>query len=790
MLYRSYQLGIAFFSTLILCILLNILPDVESALPSPPSNSRGVEQVTKSEAESHKNLGFASYQAGKMSDAIHHWEQAIKIYRSAQNEKSERVMAEVIVAQAQAYNSLGQFRQAIPLLENAVDVARRTKDQKTEAKAQGVLGNSYLVSGDYDQAIQVYQASLKLATTIHDSNFITTALNNLVNAYNSRSSRYRTQLQTAQWEGNKQEVARLSDLANQDKSESFAAATRAVQEGSMSGGIPQVRALINIVRMLQAAPESPASTIRDNQMQAIALLEKLADSRNKAYALINLSETLPQESKVKNLEWAAFVSEKIGDKRTQSFALGALGHAYEQMGQLSKAMDFTRQAQFAAQQVNAGDSLYRWQWQAGRIYKATGSLEAGILSYKQAVTTLQGIRSDVVLADRDLQFDIRDQVEPVYRELIALLLDGNQDNSGRIEEALQFVDLLKLTELQSFFGDECLEVRQAISQPQEPIAGTEVVINSIILDEKTYMILRSPGSSVKSYPVALSNEQLASKVKQLRFLLEDTGIEDYFVEVQELYDLLIRPMAADISAARPSKLVFINDGILRNIPMAALHDGKQFLVEKYPIAMSVGFNSSTNKRTEQKRGASIFGLSVEIPPFAALPNVAVEAEAVQELTGGNKFLNKEFTRTNLEQQIQQNYSIVHLATHGQFGGTPESSFLQAFDNRIFLKDFEKTLQLRKEPLELLTLSACQTAAGDDRAALGLAGLALRTGAKNVLASLWFINDAKTVPLITDFYSQLQKHNITEAEALRDAQVKLIFSRTHPGIWSSFILSTE
>ena len=319
----------------------------------------------------------------------------------------------------------------------------------------------------------------------------------------------------------------------------------------------------------------------------------------------------------------------------------------------------------------------------------------------------------------------------------------------------------------------------------------EAVINSLILSDRTYLILRLPDGTLKSYPAMLSATQMQSEIEQFRTTLEDFGTNAYLQPAQSLYNLLLRPMEADLARSKLDTLIFINDGVLRNVPMAALHDGKQFLVQKYAISTRLGLNLSTQAQPEvQEQEALVFGLTVKVPPFAPLPNVNAETEAVRDILGGSRFLDREFTLANLEKQIQKpkNYSVVHLATHGKFRGTANSTFLQAYNHRISLREFEDVLLAIKEPMDLLTLSACQTAAGDNRSTLGIAGLAARTGVKNVLASLWFINDADTVPLIEDFYIQIQKSNMNKANALRSAQMKLISGRNaHPAIWSSFIL---
>jgi CHAT domain-containing protein len=173
---------------------------------------------------------------------------------------------------------------------------------------------------------------------------------------------------------------------------------------------------------------------------------------------------------------------------------------------------------------------------------------------------------------------------------------------------------------------------------------------------------------------------------------------------------------------------------------------------------------------------------------------------VQKLLGGTKLLDQDFTLANLQEQLQnKSYPVVHIATHGKFGVDAASTFLLTFDSRMTLEQIDEVLreaklsqkrpQRSQQPVELLTLSACQTAAGDNRAALGIAGVAVRAGVRSALASLWNINDEATVPLIEEFYTQLEQPQVTKAEALQTAQLKMInhLEYSHPAVWSPFIL---
>ncbi|GAC1459361.1 MAG: hypothetical protein NVS2B14_08850 [Chamaesiphon sp.] len=524
--------------------------------------------------------------------------------------------------------------------------------------------------------------------------------------------------------------------------------------------------------------------------------------------------------------------------RAESFAVGTLGQMYETVKQYPKAMELTRQAELAAQQINAPDSLYRWQWQSGRILKATGDTPQAIASYQQSIATLESIRGDILAANKELQFNFRDSVEPVYRQLIGLLLNPSasvassrvkaqtpkETHTQNITKALQVLDLLTLAQLQNFFGDDCVQValnnaksEQVAKDRQTSLLvaqnkansgkvtpgkidsslaltdPTAAVIHSVILEDRSEMILQLANGSFTSYPVSLGAIQMQAEIDKLRALLEKRSTDEYLLQSQKVYDALIRPLEADLAVAKPSTLIFVQDGVLRKVPMAALHDGKEFLIQKYPIATTPSLSLTNPKPVDRGNLQPLFvGLTVARPPFDALPNVAAEAAGVKKILGGINLLNQNFTVEHFETALQkQSYPIVHMATHGKFGVDNASTYLLAFDNRIGLEELDRLLRSRgsKQPVELLTLSACQTAAGDDRSALGIAGVAVRAGVKSALATLWFINDQSTVPLIEEFYTQLRQPNVTKAEALRRAQIKLIANQnySHPAAWSPFIL---
>ncbi len=253
-------------------------------------------------------------------------------------------------------------------------------------------------------------------------------------------------------------------------------------------------------------------------------------------------------------------------------------------------------------------------------------------------------------------------------------------------------------------------------------------------------------------------------------------------------------MEADLAAGRITTLVFVPDGPLRTIPMAPLHDGTQFLIERYALATTPGLTLTDSRPLNRKR-VQMFsvGLTEGVQGFPPLPYVAKELSAVQSIYGGKQLVNGEFRAIQVERGLkEQPFNIIHIASHGRVDSDGTKSFILTFDDRITMDRLSALVGLfdfRSAPLELLTLSACETAAGDDRAALGLAGMAIKAGAKSALATLWFIEDEATAVLIAEFYRNLQNPTTSKAVALQQAQLALLKNpnHSHPSLWAPFLL---
>ena len=304
----------------------------------------------------------------------------------------------------------------------------------------------------------------------------------------------------------------------------------------------------------------------------------------------------------------------------------------------------------------------------------------------------------------------------------------------------------------------------------------------------------SLGNTLKRVTVKVSEQELTKSIHQFRSLLEKRTTHQYLPHAQSLYTVLMQPLERYLDEFDVHTLVFVPDGALRTIPIAALHDGKYFLIQKYAIATTPGL-TLTDARSLDRENVHLLsmGLTEGVQGFAPLPNVQHEIQDIQNLFGGTSLLNEEFSKTNIEQEMkQEDFTIVHIASHGKFEKNPQDSYVLAYDQKLNMNQLGELIglfQFRQTPLDLLTLSACETAAGDERGALGLAGVAIKSGARSALATLWFINDQSSSLLVNHFYKQLKQSSRSKAQSLREAQLTLLEhpAYRHPGYWAPFLL---
>ncbi len=724
--------------------------------------------------------GLEFYQRGDFEEARLRWIEAERLFEKLAkiNEQSD-----ALTKLSQLYLSAGLYQQALESIETALVLAEKTGNQTRVASATGALGNVYIAMGRLDEAHEHLSGGLAIARELANVSLSAVILNNLGNLLTSMN-RHREAFQSYM------ESASLADRSGNQSLAVTAFANAAV--ASLKNGQP-----------------NESKELFD---KALNKSRGLANSHDKAFGLIKIGQgyydLCPHLSGERDpllvlafnaLNQAANVAEDINDLRAVSYAWGYLGKVYEDERRYEEALQLTRRAAYAAQQVNAPESLYQWQWQTGRLLKVLGKIEEAISAYRHALDTLQSIRHEMYSGYGKQQYSFRETLGPLYFELIDLLLikaDSIQKPeliAGYLLEARERVEMLKVVELQDYFQDECVNISEHRVASLDTISKTAVVIYPIILRDRTELLVSLPGG-LKRFSIPVSKDSLTKEVREFRNGLVDQRSRKYLPHARKLYDWLIRPLEPDLANFPVDALVFVPDGSLRTVPMAALHDGKNFLIKKYPLAITPGLNL-TDPRAIQRQDIKLFalGLTESSQGFPPLPYVAEELEAIHDLYGGKMLMDKDFLLSDVEQTLlEEPFNIIHIASHGQFKNDADKTFLLTYDDKLSLERLDQCIgyfRFRKETLELLTLSACETAVGDERAALGLAGVAVKAGARSAVATLWNIYDRATVVLVSEFYRQLRDPSVTRAVALQRAQLKLLGDPAfeHPVFWSPFLL---
>jgi CHAT domain-containing protein len=749
---------------------------------SPASNL----EISSVLAQVLTTQGKLQLDQGKTTEALETWQAAEVAYHKTDD--TVGILGSQI-NQARALQSEGLDRRATALLTQVEQSLQNQPDSRLKVTGLRNLGKVLRLVGDLAQSRTVLEQSLAIAEKLQDKtqqsasdlSGILLSLGNTTRAQGETNTAlvfYQRAVTTAPSLTAKTQIllVQLSLLVEGDRR---AEAQRL---------LPQIQS-----QLAELPPGRLAAYARINLAQSLI---RMSSKEAGAALPPNLLTTLAQE-----LATAVEQLHSLGDRRAESYALGTLGSLYETIRQWDNAKTLTQRALILAQSVDAPDIAYQWQWQLGRVFcqgvqpcPPTGDLQKATDAYAEAVKTLQSLRSDLAAINQDVQFSFRESVEPVYRQFVELLLqsEGNDPSQGNLKQAREVIEALQLAELDNFFQEACVNARPVEIDQIDPQAA---VIYPIVLPNQFAVILALPNKPLRYHKTLLPQAEVDRILTQMRQSLRPTAfVEDWLPVVQQVYDLLLRPVEAELAASGVKTLVFVPDGLLRGLPMAALHDGQQYLIEKYSVVLTPGLQLLQPQPLERFRLQGLLvGLSQAREGFSALPNVAVEINQIKAEIPARVLLNQSFTNRSFQDQIDSTpSSIVHLATHGQFSSNAENTFILTWDGRINVKQLAQLLRAREgnlSPIELLVLSACQTATGDRRAALGMAGVAVRSGARSTLASLWSVGDRSTASLMIEFYHELGQPGVTKAEALRHAQVALLHQDhyTSPYYWAPFVL---
>lgn len=632
---------------------------------------------------------------------------------------------------------------------------------------------------------------------------------------------------------------------------------------ALAGKDSEIRMMVSLNRIRLLPKEKRPAQIKKLSDE----LDRLEDLRRPANLHINLGNLAHQSAQIPlayhHLKTARELAENNQDRRLQIEAIDALAQLYEEQKRAQDALNLTRQGIAVAQALDhnrAADLLINLEWRQGRLLKAGGNKVAALAAHLRAVELIESIRQDIPIEFENGESSFRTLLEPIYLSYADLLLQqaDSQPASGRADQlraAIDTIELIKQSELQDFLGDRCaVEAVQGGSSGRIP--ANTAALYPLLLPDRIELLLET-ASGIQRRTVNVTVGAIRLDAVQFAAMLRN-GIGNYMPLAQQLYRQLLAPFETSFAEQKITSLIVVPDGVLRLVPIGALHDGKQFAIDKFAISMATGL-SMTNSAPPTRRafssliaGVSEPGAVVEKlsrvmtaqifepgataddtakrglatsrnlrairPPDShnltrakpdspgydmreiedlksrlALPGVKDEIRSLRDILEGTSLLNQDFTVGRFINEGESGeYQIVHIASHGVFGGSSDTSFIMAHDDILSMDALQVMLRaekFQKNPIELLSLSACQTAEGNDRSPLGISGAAIKARAKSVLGTLWPVEDNAARSIMESLYSGLTVGKLSKTEALRQAQINLIRSpeTAHPFFWAPFVL---
>jgi CHAT domain-containing protein len=791
-------------------------------------------------AQQAMTQGSKAFQVGDFTQAIQHWQQAAQLYAQLSQPVAQ---SQALTQQAEAYQRLGFYPEAINQLATALALVESPENKELKVSILANLG--YLCATlnespteeeetkSHRQTCQKGASSyIKDGLNLAEGNDALMALM-LINQGNISAlkkqplqalANYRQAAQRAERAG---KVQLLSKALNNAATITLELEDRDTTQSEAF--------LTQTVAQLKKLPESHDKVYA--LLSCGVLARQLDGPANwqRAYDFF---------------QQARQIAHRLSDKRAESYTVGYLGELYEATQRLPEALQLTQQAIFLAQQLEEHELLLRWYRQSGRIQKARGEIDKAITAYYHAVEHLEVVRQDMESCRQRGRSSFQESIE-VYRELVDLLLQRaaahekddkpiahcepvpqpptlktKEDESSQ-EEKTKNCEVLPLrgepkkqvscdlrnaqiaaerfkdAELRDYFQEECVTGVQTCPitvDHQLPARQQTAVIYPIVLPDRVVVLLDLP-NELRQIPLGVKPGELTNYAKALARDL--SGQKEFHSHAVPLYEWLIRPLEPYLTTAIDT-LVWIPDGALRTIPFAALYDQsqQQFLIKKYAIATTQGLNlTDARSFSRQPRRLLLNGLSEtnpDYPNYLPLKQVEEEIKAIQHLyqQDSDVLLNKDFVPANLKRELlNKSYSVVFIASHAEFQNDLKNTFILTYKDRLTMDQLEDSISLgrvaEKMPITLLTLSACETAVGNERAALGLAGVAIKAGAHSVLASLWQVDDKSTALLMERFYAILKNEpDLPKVKVLQRAQWHLLKEYpdfAHPYYWSPFLL---
>jgi CHAT domain-containing protein len=575
---------------------------------------------------------------------------------------------------------------------------------------------------------------------------------------------------------------------------------------------------------------------------------------NIGYQSLQLYQLSPQQplliAAFDHLNHALTLARQQQQPRIQAAALKYLASLYQQQQHSNEAIQLLQEGIYLAQQQDASDLLIDLEWKIAELYQQQNNINAAIAAYRQAVNQIDRIRIDIPVSYQQGRSSFRDTFAPIYLSLADLLLRQAktatfEQQQPLLAEARDSIERMKKSELEDYFQSRCDMVATPIDlQRTDPHAAA---LYPIVLPDRLEIIVAT-ANGLHRFTSSVTAKELEQQTRLFANQLHNySDFAQTKKHAQQLYQWLIAPVTGLLQQQQIETLIYIPDGVLRLVPLAALYDGKEFVIEHYAVSTSPGLSLIDNSNSPHQNRLLLAGISVpgnvvsdlpdtlltnliqtntrkkrgyqraariaeqqqkmrevhellrnpimveKLQKLLSLPGVDSEIKQLAEQNHAHYLLNENFSLENFTEQLKaQPYDILHIASHGFFGSTAGDSFIMTYDKILSLNQLEVLLNsdyFKRFPIDLLVLSACQTAEGDDRSPLGISGVAIKTKVHSALGSLWSVSDLTTAELMTTFYQSLNQPQQTKAKALQQAMLKLLkqpqFAK--PSYWSPFVL---
>ena len=699
---------------------------------SQENEMRGLQDL----ANAYFSLGY--YSSSGYENVIQNLEQALSIARKIPDPASE---FDCLIDLVWPNVNLKRTTAAQAYAEQALALARRQKDRKREKRALGglaaveiqtsviELASHHDVSGLYQRATELTEQALAIAREQNEREDEGSLLGYLAAVYTVQKN-YPKVLYYAQ-----QSLAIAREFGDKDAERiqltNLMRATNMLDQKALA--IFYGKQAVNILQQMR-------ESIRDltKELQEGFVHHNESDYRELADLLISVGRLPEAEQVIKLLKQKEYLDFVRQDTREASGLPGELELTPEE-AQLVKKYD-----ELAGRVTAVGTEIHR-------LRSKLGPLAA---SDQERLTQLQ----------QELQ------IANAYFEKY---LEGLSNELGNTEAGRKVYEISEA---------------QSLSQALREMGEGTVALFTLVADEKYHVLLITPDSrEAKEYPIKVAD--LNKKVLAFRRALENEQVDPRHL-AKELYDILVAPIAKDLEEAHAKTLMWSLDGTLRYLPIAALYDGRQYLVERYQTEIfTIGSLVNLKEKPHERWRALGLGVSKAHSPFLSLPAVPAELHAVIRDEAGNSssegvlpgriLLDEQFTEKNMEEALKEGYELIHIASHFQFkpGNNTDSFLLLGDGTPLTLAEIMATGDLFAG-VDLLALSACNTAmsgvAANGTEVEGFNMRAQQQGAKAVLATLWSVSDESTRLLMERFYKlRAENPQITKTEALRQAQLTLL-----------------